>query len=188
MAANGKAAVCLLAGLMVSNVGLGQEEQSKRAEASVPQPRFYRLEFVVKELEHDKVINARMYSTSLSSNTREGASIRAGSRVPYAASTLNPGPGSASTKQYQYYDIGVNIDSRDARELAAGQLALYLSVDVSSLLATKESGGDFPPAVRNTKWSSPVVVPIKKSVIVFSSDDPSGNRKMQLELTAIPIT
>jgi hypothetical protein len=32
------------------------------------------------------------------------------------------------------------------------------------------------------------VVPIKKPTTVFSSDDPSGNRKMQLELTATPIT
>jgi hypothetical protein len=185
MAANGKAALCLLASLVVSNVGLGQEEQSKRPEAAGPQPRFYRLEFVVKELEHDKVINARMYSTSLSSNTREGASIRTGSRVPYATSTFNPG---ASTKQYNYLDTGVNIDSREARELASGQLALHLSVEVSSLLATKESSGDFPPTIRQTKWSSPVVVPIKKSDTVFSPDDPSGNRKMQLELTVIPIT
>jgi hypothetical protein len=182
---NVKTALFLL-GLGVASACLGQEEQSKRAE---PQPRFYRLDFVVKELENDKIINSRVYSSTLSANTREGvpSSIRAGSRVPYAQTSFSPGGGIAS-KQYNFYDIGVYIDSREARELSSGQLALSLSVDVSSLLVTKESNAELPPSVRNTKWSSPVVVPIKKPTTVFSSDDPSGNRKMQLELTATPIT
>ena len=175
---NLRTAVCLLMGLGMVSACIGQE--AKPAEAAAPQPRFYRLEFVLKELENDKVINSRAYSTSLSSNTREGASIRAGSRVPYAT-------GGTTSKQINYFDIGVNIDCRDARELASGHLTLYLSVDVSSLLGAKE-GTDISPSVRNTKWGSPVVIPIKKPTTVFSSDDPSGNRKMQLELTAIPIT
>ena len=183
--ANVKTAVFLL-GLGVASACLGQEEQSKRAEQ--PQPRFYRLDFVVKELENDKVVNSRVYSTTLSANTREGASIRAGSRVPYASTSFNTGTVGVASKQYQFYDIGVNIDSRDARETSSGQLTLFLSVDVSSLLVMKEINAELPPSVRNTKWSSPVVVPIKKATTVFSSDDPSGNRKMQLELTATPIT
>lgn len=179
--ANVRTAVCLLlTGLAIVSSGFGQEEQSKRAEA--PPARFYRLEFLLKELENDKVVNSRAYATSLSANTREGASIRAGSRVPYAS-----GAGPAA-KQYQFYDIGVSIDCRDARELGSGQLTLFLSVDVSGILVTKEASGDLPPSVRNTKWSSPVVIPVKRPTTVFSSDDPSGNRKMQLELTATPIT
>jgi hypothetical protein len=184
--ANGRTAACLLAGLVTVSAGFGQEEQAKRAET--PPPRFYRLEFLLKELENDKVVNSRAYATSLSANTREGSSIRAGSRVPYASGIFNPGPGGATTKQYQFYDIGVSIDCRDARELGSGQLTLFLSVDVSNILVTKESSGELPPSVRNTKWSSPVVIPIKKPTTVFSSDDPSGNRKMQLELTATPVT
>ena len=59
-----------LLGLGFASACLGQEEQAKRPEQ--PQPRFYRLDFVVKELENDKVINSRVYSTTLSANTREG--------------------------------------------------------------------------------------------------------------------
>jgi hypothetical protein len=143
--------------------------------------RFYRLEFVVKELENEKVINSRSYATSIYVNTREPASIRAGTRVPYVT-------GGSTGKQYNYYDVGVNIDTREARELPSGQLTLNLNVDISNVVVTKESSGELPPTVRNTRWSSPVVVPIKKSVTVFSSDDPSGNRKVQLDLTATPIT
>jgi hypothetical protein len=181
MTRNARTTVCLLAGIVVANACFAQEEQPKRAEP-VPAPRLYKLEFVVKEVENDKVVNSRAYSLSLSANSRENASIRAGSRVPYAT-TSNP----ATTKQYTFYEIGVNIDCRDARELPAGQLTLNLTVDVSSIVATKESGGDAPPVVRNTRWSSPVMVPIKKPTTVFSSDDPAGNRRMQLEVTALPM-
>jgi hypothetical protein len=187
MGSNARTAVCLLAGMVFTNACFGQEEQSKRAETPQPQPRFYKLEFVVKELEKDKVINSRVYATSLSANTREGASIRAGSRIPVATTTSNPSGGPAS-KQYNYYDVGVNIDCRDARELPSGQVTLFLSVDVSNVVGTNETGGDLPPLVRNTKWSSAIVISVRKTTTVFSSDDPSGNRKMQLDITATPIT
>jgi hypothetical protein len=113
-------------------------------------------------------------------NAREAASIRSGSRVPYAT-------GTPTSKQVNYYDIGVNIDSREAQELTSGQLTLIVNVDISSLVITKDNAELAPPVVRNTKWSSPVVLAAKRPTIVFSSDDPSGNRKMQLELTATPI-
>jgi hypothetical protein len=177
-----RTALCLLAGIVVANGCFAQGEESKRAEAAV-QLRFYRLDFVVKELENDKIINSRLYAALLPVNSAEAASIRAGTRVPYASSPLG-----TPSRQYNYYDVGVNIDCRQARELASGHLALTLNVDVSSVVVSKEGGGDLPPVVRNTKWSSLVVVPTKKPTIVFSSDDPSGNRKMQLELTATPIT
>jgi hypothetical protein len=173
-----RTAACLSAGFVFAYTCFAQEEKAK---PDSPPPRFYRLDFVVKELENDKVINSRAYATSTAANTQGQAAIRAGSRVPYAT-------GSPTAKQVQYYDVGVNIDVLNPRELPSGQLTLYLEVDLSNALVTKEGSGDAPPVVRQNKWRSPVVVQIKKTTTVFSSDDPSGNRKMQLDLTATPIS
>lgn len=181
-----KLAALMLAGIACASVSSGQDDQAK---PFVPQLRFYRLEFVVKEFESDKVINSRAYTATVAANIRDNsaASIRAGSRIPYSTSR-GEAPGTMVSTQFNFYDIGVNIDSREARELPSGQLTLNVSVDISSLIIAKEQTGSLPPAVRNTKWSSLVVIPVKRPTTIFSSDDPSGNRKMQLELTATPIT
>src|SRR5687767_12733873 len=108
MTRNVRAPMCLLAGIVFANTCFGQEVQVKRAETPAPQPRFYRLEFVLKELENDKVVNSRLYTTSVSVNTPGPVSIRAGSRIPLVT-TMAP------AKQYNYYDVGVNIDIREVR-------------------------------------------------------------------------
>ena len=45
-------------------------------------PKFYKLEFVLKEVEAAKVLNARSYSITVSTDTSQHSSIRTGSKVP----------------------------------------------------------------------------------------------------------
>ena len=45
--------------------------------------KFYKLEFVLKEVEGAKVLNARSYSMTAATDARGTQSIRAGIRVPY---------------------------------------------------------------------------------------------------------
>ena len=160
--------------------GVGGPSQTERAKPVDAAPQFYRLDFVVRELDNDKVINSRTYTSTLAVGAAP-SSIRSGSRIPVAT-------GSPTGTQYQYYDLGVNIDYRDARELAAGLLTLTLNVDISSVVVTKDTTSQLPPVVRNTRWTSPVVVPVKKATTVYSSDDASGNRKVQMQLTATPLS
>jgi hypothetical protein len=81
--------------------------------------------------------------------------------------------------------VGVNIDFRAIREVQR-DLALSVSAEISSI--PSESGEVKPnPIVRQNKWDSSVVVPLKKPTLIFSSDDVSSKRTMQLELTATPI-
>src|SRR6476620_4455250 len=74
-----------------------------------PEAKFYKLDYVVKELEAGKVVNSRSYSTmaqvSVPGGERNSASIRAGGRVPVA-----------STNGTQFFETGVNIDSSSLRE------------------------------------------------------------------------
>ena len=146
------------------------------AQSTAEELKYYRLDFVVKELESGKVINARSYSTTVSTGGTGASVIRSGNKVPI--STGGAGPGSLT-----YLDIGVNIDSRAAREIQE-QLALNVSAEISSIATEPPSN---PPLVRQTKWESNVIVSLRKPTTVFSSDDPTLKRQLQLELTAIPI-
>jgi hypothetical protein len=62
-------------------------------------------------------------------------------------------------------------------------LNLRVDTDISSV--AQESN---PPVVRQNKWDSNVTVPLRKPVVVFSSDDLTSKHQMQLEITATPIT
>ena len=64
-------------------------------------------------------------------------------------------------------------------------LALYVTAEISS--AATERPADGPPMIRQTKWSSSVLVPLRKPTVVFSLDDPTTKGQMQLEMTATPI-
>jgi hypothetical protein len=153
-------------------------EAPKPAEPS----RFYKLEFVVQEVEGGKVLNARSYSTMAAADARDGAFIRAGSKMPIATG----GP----DHQFTYADLGVNIDCRNIRD-SPHELSLFVSADISSLPSESatpaQAGVQLPTTVRQNRWSSSVVVPFSKPTVLFSSDDLTSKRQFQLELTATPI-
>jgi hypothetical protein len=163
------APMCVL-GLGMACACLAQSG-SKSGEAA----KFYRFDFVVKELESGKVVNTRTYSTSASDREGRTCSIRTGNKVPVPTAQ---GP---ETSQYTYIDVGVNVDCQGLREVD-GQLALTLTAEISSAV-----GSTRPPMIRQTKWNADVIVPLKKPTTIFTSDDVTGKGQMQLELTATPI-
>ena len=169
----------VLALTMAPGAGIAQNQDASKASES---PKFYRLEFVVKEVEGGKVLNARAYLTTASTDPKAGTTqIRAGGRVPYQTMV-----GDLKSSSLQYLDVGVNIDCRNLQELEQG-LSLFVSADVSNVPA----GAGTPaaaPTVRQNRWSSMTIVPLKKPTMIFSSDDPTTKRQMQLELTVTPIT
>jgi hypothetical protein len=150
------------------------------AQDAVPS-RFYKLDFVVKEVEGTKVLNARTYSMIVSDGKwNHHSEIRTGSKVPYSAS--------ADGSQYTFLDVGVSIDCTQVTEMH-DTLSLVLTADISSAVQEPASASApmHPPVVRQNKWNSGVVVPLKKPTVVFSSDDFTTKHQMQLELTATPI-
>jgi hypothetical protein len=143
------------------------------AQSGHEEPKYYHLDFVVKELESGKVSNVRSYSMTISTGDTGGFNIRTGNKLPIPTGS-----------SFTYIDIGVNIDCRAAKEVQ-DQLALNVSAEITS--ASVEPPSSSQPLIRQTKWSSNVIVSIRKPTTIFSSDDPSTKRQTQLELTAIPI-
>ncbi len=156
--------IVLLAGLCFA--------QSEAPKTPAPEGKFFHLEFVVKEVNAGKTINSRSYGLTVSTERNSSASTRNGSRVPVK-----------SGDSFQFLDIGTNLDCRDPREVATG-LALSIAADITSPATEPDARY---AVVRTIRWSSPVVVPLRKPTIVFTSDDPSSKNQFQLEVTATPI-
>ena len=136
--------------------------------------KFYKLDFVVKEMDGTKTLNSRGYSTVTKEQVGRACSIRTGSKVPY----------SPSPTSLQFYDLGVNIDCLDVKEVG-GELSLSISADVISI--PSDTPPNTPPLTRHNSWNATVLVPLAKPTLVFSSDDLTTKRVMQLQLTATPV-
>jgi hypothetical protein len=149
---------------------------------TVDATKFYKLEFVVKEVDGTKVVNSRSYFMTVpveavGQNIQGGGSIRSSNRIP----TLS-GP-SGPNQQYNYIDVGVSIDCRTLHEMQS-QVQVYVTADIS----TSSVEPNFPaPVVRQYRWNSLVVAQIKKPTVIYASDEANSKSQMQLELTATPI-
>jgi hypothetical protein len=166
---NTKLAMTFLTVVIGAGTCLAQTETPRQPEA----PKAYQLDFVLKELEEGKVINSRNYSMMVTL-VAGGGSIRSGDKVPVVTKS---GP----QAEYTYLDVGVNIDCAAVLE-TQGKLTLNVKADISS--AQPDSSR---PLIRNTRWSSNVIVPLRKATVLFTSDDTTSKRRMQLELTAAPV-
>ncbi len=147
-----------------------------------PEMKYFKLDFVVKELDETRTVSARNYSAMVATGRpSRGCSIRTGTKVPIQTS-----PAGNPNVQVQYYDVGMNIDCNSATEIGS-QFSLVVTAEITSLPAGREQSSPLPPVVRQNKWTGNVVVPIGKATTLFSSDDLDSKRKMQLELTVNPV-
>ena len=152
-----------------------QATDAKNADSPV---HFYHLEFVVQELGADgKPANSRVYTIDANTDhVNRNTSIRTGSRVPV--------PTSGSS--YQYVDLGVNIDVRNAHEMN-GKLSLEVNAEISSLATGAPYTAQGAPVIRSNRWQSPVLIPVNKPTVIYTSDSLDSKGNMQILLTAKPI-
>ena len=136
--------------------------------------KYYKLEFVIKEVEGSKILNSRAYSLVTSSGDR--SDIRAISKVPWASKQ-------GTSTEVQQISVGVSIDVRGIKEMDS-RLSFTASVDISAVKedATVQS----TPVIRQNSWTSTVVAPLKKPTLVFTSENTDSKRQMQVEVTAVP--
>jgi len=85
-----------------------------------------------------------------------------------------------------YIDVGVNIDCRNVQPVK-NDLLLTVAADISSIQGQESATKSGEPVILQNKWNSEVVIPLGKPTTIFSSDEVTSRRTMQLELTATPI-
>ena len=167
--------VLLTSVLLLSKLSIAQQEKESPG-------GFYRLEFVARELDDNKVITTRTYIATASEKAT--SQIRTGGRVP--VTTKSKDTSGNTVESVTYLDLGVNIDARDIREVA-GQLSLVVNADISSAATGDGAPLSGAPVIHQYRWNSGVIVPLRKATQIFSSDDLNSKRKFQIELTATPI-
>jgi len=159
-------------------------------------PHYYHLTYVVKELEAGKVINSRSYDLSIgtlentTNNSYNNRSIRTGTKVP-----ISDDKGNVS-----YVDVGIKFDCKNLVVLG-DRLALDVSAEISSIQndtadnhppiqiagRTQNFVTSLTPVIQQNTWNSQVMVVLGKPTVLFSSDEVTSKRTMQLELTATEI-
>jgi len=155
---------------------------AKAAEAPV---HFFHLLFVVQEVGPDgKPTNSRSYTATVSTDPREeGTSIRTGARIPVAIGPFSSGENNTPVNtQYQMLDVGVNIDTHNAREVGR-RLSLHITADISSLGKSPDENLH-QPILRQNKWRATVLIPLDKPTVVFTSDSLDNKGSMQMVVTA----
>jgi hypothetical protein len=190
---------CLLLLALAGGYRVFAQEAPKAPEqARAPEPaaHYYHLEFLIQELGTDgKPTNGRNYSTIVSTDRGDKYSaIRTGSRIPIITGAFQGSTGGSPAEskpnfQYQYIDVGVNIDTQNVHEIGH-QLAIYLKAEISSLAESSHTlGSELPndPVIRQNTWQASVVIPVGKPTVVFSSEALDNKGGMQLVVTATPL-
>jgi len=148
-----------------------QPEGSTKSQSSDKPLEEYHLDFSINEIEDGKKINSRQYSTNLATN--EGNEIKIGTRVPVES----------KEGEFQYLDVGTSLFARIGE--MRGQTELTVRAETSSF-ASPEAGlekRDLHPIVRQLKMGGTVLLPLAKTIVIGSADDPNSKRQFQLEVT-----
>lgn len=160
----------------------GKAQITKPAgETEAPQQeRSFQLTFTLRELDaNGKALNSRRFETMTSIGSLKAGGvtlIRAGAKIPVAAGGTN----------FTYVDIGANFDVGQTRIVKGNQLAMRVSAEISSI--DNPTGSETQPRViHQNRWQGDVEVPIGGHKVIFSSDDLSSKKVMEIELTVIPV-
>jgi len=144
----------------------------------------YRLEFNIHDGADSAAKAGRRYSQTIEMNGK--GVFRVGSKVPYATGAMQAGASagaSAVATQYNYADIGVNIDSR-LRE--AGEKILVLAdLDLSTIAQRDKTSAGTPltPTISSLRVTVSAALTPGKPALVASIDDPVTMRKFDVEAT-----
>jgi len=133
----------------------------------------YRIEFNVRELDNGKRVNSRNYMMMAEEGSY--ARIRVGNRVPFQT----------SKDQYQYNDVGMNIDCRPHEH--ENGVALDITVGFSSVAPPSETAPSYNPVFRSNRSEVQTVVALDKPTLVTSLDDVESNRRYEIEVTATKV-
>jgi hypothetical protein len=159
---------------LIPNPASAQQEKGKEAAATGQKPvAAYRIEFNVREIEDGKRLNSRNYMMVVEDGN--WGKIRLGNRVPYKS----------TESQFQYQDVGMNIDCRPHER--EDSVALAIHVDFSSLAPQTETPPTFNPVVRTERTEVDSIVTPGKPTLVASMDDVVTNRRYEIEVTATKV-
>jgi hypothetical protein len=142
---------------------------AKMADASTP-AAFYRLDFAIREMDGEKLVDTRNYSLWVRAGHAEG--MTAGSEVPYSTSQ--------GSKNYRNTGISINCTLQETD----GSPWLSLSLNISSIAPVEKGVDPSSPIFRSTSFGAETLLTLGKSTTVSSADDPATKRRLLVDVTA----
>ena len=147
-----------------------------------PDSAVYRVEFNIHDGSDAAAKIGRRYTMLIDANGR--GTFRAGNKVPYATGSFQSGAGSPQVAtQYNYAEIGVNIDAR-LKDLN-GKVSLSADLDLSTLVQPDKGAAMTPPTPTIAQLRVAISAALNPGTptLVAAIDDPVTMRKFEVEAT-----
>jgi hypothetical protein len=172
----------LASSLCAQQPGKGTADQPAKKDTAEnqdakPVESFYKLNFVLYELEDGKRTNQRDYS--MIGRTNSGpARISVMTRVPIYS----------EEKKMTYIDAGLSLNCT-LRDQTGGKLQAQCDTDISGFVRAEQlpesrANGVPAPVLRSTRTNSWIVLTPGKAAILASVDDVNSAKRTQIEITA----
>jgi len=145
---------------------------------------FYKLAFVMYELDDGKRINQRDYMMVIRAEN-PSSSIRVSTRVPIYTEEVK------ENKKITYIDVGLAIRS-SLKEQVDRRLQFHCDIELSSFVrpdqvASSGSAGSVAPVLRTTRTESWALLTLGKPAVLTTVDDVNSTKRMQIEVTATKV-
>src|SRR6267154_6461629 len=146
---------------------------------------FFKLAFVIYELDDGKRINQRDYMM-IGRTDNQPSSIRVSTKVPIT--TQEKG----DDKQYTYIDVGLRINCSMKEQVDSG-VQLHCDIEISSFIRPEQianatgNAGPAAPFLRTTRTESWALLTLGKPAILNTVDDINSAKRMQIEVTATKV-
>ena len=183
--------VAVLAPLFLTlTLGLALAAQATPEPASAASPASYRIEYVIREYEGAKLINARHYEFDLSAPAKYSSvcSVRADDIVPVPVASGADTP--KATTQYAYPELGIDLDCQLHPPTPQG-LPITTSVNITSAAPAPAPAGaqtaPTRPLTRNLRTRVDSLVRPNHPTGVASLDDVATNHRFEIVVTAVPL-
>ena len=151
----------------------------------------YRLDYTLTEMDAGKKVATHNYSVIVQRGRNyddaKKTSFKVGSKMPIATGSFQPGIGGVGTRplvntQFNYQDVGVNIDCRLYGP--EDDLTLNSSVELSNVAGSVDIGGLSQPIVRQARSDSTVSLLPGKTATVAGLDSVESPRRVDVEVVA----
>lgn len=145
---------------------------------------FYKLAFVLYELDDGKRTNQRDYMM-IERAENLGSSIKVSTRVPIYTEEKG------GDKKITYIDVGLVIRC-SLKEQVDHRLQFHCDNEISSFARPEQAGGSGnsvpgAPVLRTTRTESWALLTLGKPVVFTTVDDVNSTRRMQIEVTATKV-
>jgi hypothetical protein len=145
---------------------------------------FYKLAFVMYELDDGKRTNQRDYMM-IGRTDNQPSSIRVSTRVPIYTEEKG------EDKKITYIDVGLRINC-SMKEQVDRRLQFHCDIEISGFARPDQTGGSgnaIPgaPILRTTRTESWALLTLGKPAALTTVDDINSTKRMQVEVTATKV-